>query len=141
MPAPERFHANTATASCTSFWNLLRKHNLHPYHVCLHQDLTEADFKKRIELYSWALIKVNEYKGFLNKQIWSHGAYFYSDRAVNFHNAHHRSNHNPNWLRENNNELFSVYHSLMRHPRQHDYWTLLSGRQSHRQNVHSGSHS
>lgn len=64
--------------------------------VCLHQDLTEADFENWLEFYNSALIKANKDKYFLNKVTWTDEAKFCCDGTVN---------QNHQWLREHNHQF------------------------------------
>lgn len=88
-----------------SVWRVLHKHNLHPYHVCLHQDLTEADFQRRLEFCNWIIIKLGDDREFLKKIIWTDEAKFYRDGNVNLHNAHYWSAQNPHWLRPHHHQV------------------------------------
>lgn len=97
--------ARQCGSSATSVWKVLRRHNLHPYHVCLHQDLSEGDFEKRLEFCNWALIKADEDRDFFHKVIWTDEAKFCNDGNVNLHNAHYWSDQNPHWLRQHNHQV------------------------------------
>lgn len=46
-------------SSVTSVWKMLWRHILCPYYICLHKDLIEADFQKRLEFCNSAHIKAD----------------------------------------------------------------------------------
>ena len=73
---------------------------LHPYHVVLHQALTEIDFDRRIDYCHWLLGMVNENPQFLSTILWTDKASFSSDGGVNCHNMHYWSAENPHWMQE-----------------------------------------
>lgn len=88
----------------SSVWKVLSKHRLHPYHVCLHQDLTEEDYRKRLDFCNWALIQKEADNDFFSKIIWTDEAKFCRDGNVNLHNAHYWADQNPHWLREHKHQ-------------------------------------
>ncbi|KAG0432315.1 hypothetical protein HPB47_020960 [Ixodes persulcatus] len=92
--------------SIFSVWKVLRKHKLHPYHISLHQDLSECDFEKRLEFSNWALIKTDEDPDFLTNVLWTDEAQFCRNGNVNVHNAHYWSDSNPHWLRQHNHQIW-----------------------------------
>ncbi|KAH6932241.1 hypothetical protein HPB50_004043 [Hyalomma asiaticum] len=62
MSMPElsiRQIANQCGRSVGTVANVLRKRKFHPYPVYLHQDLSESNFKRRVDFCNWSLIKID----------------------------------------------------------------------------------
>lgn len=70
---------------------MLNKHGFHPYHVCLHQDLSETDFERRLDFCNWGLTKIDEDDDFLQRLMCTDDAWFSQNGTANVHNAHHWS--------------------------------------------------
>lgn len=73
---------------------------LRPYHLVLHQSLSEQDFDYRLNHCHWMLGMLNENRQFLSQILWTDEATFNSNGKVNIHNMHYWSEQNPHWLRE-----------------------------------------
>lgn len=97
--------ANESGRSFGTVARVLKKHGLHPYHVCLHQDLSEADFERRLDFCNWGLIKIEEESDFLQRVMWTDEARFCRNGTVNVHNAHYWSQQNPHWLRQHKHQV------------------------------------
>lgn len=87
-----------AGVSKSSVWRIVKKRQLHPYHVQLHQALEPRDFQNRMDFANWILIKTEEDPGFVNKVLWTDEANFSRNAQVNIHNAHYWSDKNPHWV-------------------------------------------
>ncbi|KAH6927194.1 hypothetical protein HPB50_000826 [Hyalomma asiaticum] len=68
--------ANEGGISFGTVARVLKKHGFHPYHVCLHQDLSEADVERRLDFCSSGLNKIDEDNFILQRAIWTDGARF-----------------------------------------------------------------
>lgn len=73
---------------------------LHPYHVVLHQALTEMDFDRRMDYCHWLLGMINGNPQFLSTILWTDEATFNSNGGVNCHNMHYWSSENPHWMQQ-----------------------------------------
>lgn len=73
---------------------------MRPYHVVLHQALSEADFDRRLEYCHWMANMLAENRGFLSQILWTDEATFHSDGSVNRHNMHYWSATNPHWMQQ-----------------------------------------
>ncbi|KAH6922172.1 hypothetical protein HPB50_010255 [Hyalomma asiaticum] len=60
-----------ARVSKSSVWRILKKRQLHPYHVQLQQALEPRDFQNRTDFAKWILIRTVEEPGFVNKALWT----------------------------------------------------------------------
>lgn len=81
-------------------FRILRDFNLHPYHLVLHQALSDTDFDRRLEYCNWLRDMCNENLRFLFQVLWTDEATFTSCGRVNLHNMHYWSRTNPHWMRE-----------------------------------------
>lgn len=86
--------------SATSVFRILRDFKLRPYHVVLHQALSETDFDRRLDYCYWLREMCNENPQFLTQVLWTDEATFTSCGRVNLHNKHYWSQTNPHWMRE-----------------------------------------
>ena len=80
--------------------HILMDHKLHPYHVELHQALSEINFDHRLNCCYWLRAMVEEDPNFLSRVLWTDEASFSSNGGVNLHNMHYWSPNNPHWMRE-----------------------------------------
>jgi hypothetical protein len=78
---------------------ILKKYSFHPFHLSLHQALSEQDYANRVDFCQWALAKLQENDNFFDYVLWSDEATFKSDGNVNLHNLHYWSVENPHWMR------------------------------------------
>lgn len=83
-----------------SILRILHTHKFHPYHMSLHQELSENDFQNRLEFCQWGLRQLQIDNTFLNKILFTDEATFTNHGQVNIHNMHYWSEENPRWLRE-----------------------------------------
>lgn len=86
--------------SKTSIHRILMDHKLHPYHIELHQALSDTDFDRRLNHSYWLRTMVEENPHFLSRILWTDEATFTSTGGVNLHNMHYWSIVNPHWMRE-----------------------------------------
>lgn len=86
--------------SCTAVFRILRDFKLHPYHIVLHQALSESDYDRRLDYCYWLREMCNENPQFLSHVLWTDEATFSSCGKVNLHNMHYWSQTNPHWMRE-----------------------------------------
>lgn len=90
--------AAEAGVSKSSVWRILKKRQLHPYHVQLPQMLEPRDFQSRTDFSNWILIKTEEYPGFVSKILWTDEANFSRNAQVNIHNTRYWQDENPHWV-------------------------------------------
>ncbi|KOC63585.1 hypothetical protein WH47_03087 [Habropoda laboriosa] len=83
-----------------SILRILHINKFHPFHISLHQQLTENDYTKRLQFCEWGLRKLQDDEMFLSKLLFTDEATFTNHGAVNRHNMHYWSVDNPRWLRE-----------------------------------------
>lgn len=81
--------SQTTGISATSVHRIIHKHNYHPYHMQLHQELLEADFQRRQAFCQWALDRVNQDVDFFKRVMFSDEATFHKNGFVNRHNCHY----------------------------------------------------
>lgn len=86
--------------SVASVFRILSDFNLHPYHLVLHQALSDTDFDRRFDYCNWLRDMCNENLRFLSQVLWTDEATFTSCGRVNLHNMHYWSRTNPHWMRE-----------------------------------------
>lgn len=86
--------------SSIAVFRILRDFKLHPYHVVLHQALSDTDFDRRLDYCSWLRDMCNENRQFLSLILWTDEATFTSCGKVNLHNMHYWAEANPHWMRE-----------------------------------------
>lgn len=86
-----------------SYWciqKILSEHKLHPYHIQLHQALTNEDFNRRMIFCQRIIVKFQEDQNFLSKVLWTDEATFSNIGKVNRHNMHYWSRNNPHWMEQ-----------------------------------------
>lgn len=83
---------------------ILADKKLHPYHVVLHQALSEADFDNRLNYCYWLKNMIRDIPQFLSQILWTDEASFTNTGRVNLHNMHYWSETNPHWMREVDNQ-------------------------------------
>lgn len=86
--------------STVSVFRILKDYKLHPYHLVLHQALSDTDFDRRLDYCYWLRNMCNENLRFLSLVLWTDEATFTSCGRVNLHNMHYWSQTNPHWMRE-----------------------------------------
>lgn len=86
--------------SVASVFRILRDFKLHPYHLVLHQALSDTDFDRRLDYCYWLRDMCNENLRFLSQVLWTDEATFTNCGRVNLHNMHYWSQTNPHWMRE-----------------------------------------
>lgn len=89
---------------------ILTDQKMHPYHVELHQALTNADFDSRLNYCHWINEMLDENPHMLSQILWTDEASFCSDGKVNLHNMHYWADQNPHFIREvDHQHRFSVH--------------------------------
>lgn len=86
--------------STASVWRILEDAEFHPYHLELHQALSEADKEKRSQFCQWAQAQIQDDPHFFNRVLWSDEATFKSNGDVNTHNCHYWASENPHWMQQ-----------------------------------------
>lgn len=86
--------------SVPSVFRILKEFKMHPYHVVLHQALSDTDFDRRLDYCHWLREMCYQNPRFLSLVLWSDEATFNSCGRVNLHNMHYWSQTNPHWMRE-----------------------------------------
>lgn len=78
----------------------LKKNKFRPYHLHLHQALSESDYEKRLRFCHWAQQVMADNEHFFSRVLWTDEATFCNDGTINRHNMHRWSDTNPHFLRE-----------------------------------------
>lgn len=79
---------------------ILKRNNLHPYHVQRVQALLPADYQRRINFCREMLRRCRQDRNFFNSILWSDESCFKRMGVFNIHNLHHWSVVNPRIVRE-----------------------------------------
>lgn len=85
--------------STRSIGRVLQKYKFHPYHIQLHQTLSNADFDRRLDFCMWVMDKLGQDEHFLDFVMFSDESTFHNNGLVNRHNFHYYSDENPHLLR------------------------------------------
>lgn len=85
--------------SQASVSRILKKEKIRPYHISLHQELSEQDFENRLGFCTWASLEFETDEKYFENVLWSDEATFRSNGQVNKHNLHYWSADNPHWMR------------------------------------------
>lgn len=91
--------ANETGNSVTSVWRILHRYKFHPYGVKLTQELSEADYGKRLDFCDVMERKMRD-PNFLKKVCFSDESTFHLTGYVNRHNCRYWCQENPNEYRE-----------------------------------------
>lgn len=83
----------------TTVHRILRRNQLHPYHVQRVQDLRPGDYDKRVEFSREMLRRNRQDPQFFNKILWSDESSFRRAGIFNIHNLHHWAYFNPRIVR------------------------------------------
>jgi len=83
-----------------SVQRILKMHHFHPYHIQLHQALSENDFQRRVEFCEWARLRLQGNRLFFMNVLFSDEATFHNNGCVNKHNFHYYATENPRIIRE-----------------------------------------
>lgn len=67
--ASTREAAKTCGGNITTVWRVLVKDRLYPFHVSLHQGLTDTDFLKCLDFCNWELIQMDRDRNFIKKSL------------------------------------------------------------------------
>lgn len=86
--------------SKTSIHRILKDNRLHPYHLSLHQALSDNDFEQRLNYCHWIRGMCNEDPEYLYRILWTDEATFTNTGEINLHNMHYWSSDNPRWMRQ-----------------------------------------
>ena len=82
-----------------SVGRIIKKYKYHPYHIMLHQALSDEDFARRIDFCIWAMDKFGEDEQFFDRVMFSDESTFHNNGLVNRHNFHYYSDENPHLIR------------------------------------------
>lgn len=85
--------------STASVWRILHRYKFHPYGVKLTQELSEADYEKRLDFCELMEIKTRD-PDFLKKVCFSDESTFHLNGYVNRHNCRYWCEENPHEHRE-----------------------------------------
>lgn len=91
--------ASETGGSITSVWRILRRHKFHPYGVKLTQELSEADFVKRLD-FCELMERLMRDPDFLSNVCFSDESTFHVNGYVNRHNCRYWCEINPNEHRQ-----------------------------------------
>lgn len=83
-----------------SVLRILHRHRFHPFHLSLHQALSDVDFERRQEFCRFALHRLQDDPTFFQRVLFTDEATFTNHGNVNLHNMHYWSIENPHWLRQ-----------------------------------------
>ncbi|KOC60702.1 hypothetical protein WH47_07445, partial [Habropoda laboriosa] len=92
--------AHQCNISKSSVLRILHYNKFHPYHLNIHQQISNTDFANRTEFCRWAQRKIQNNNSFLNLVLFSDEATFTNRENVNVHNIHFWAQQNPHWLRQ-----------------------------------------
>lgn len=84
--------------SRSSVHRLLKNEKFRPYHLSVHQALSESDLDQRLRFCHWAQTIIAENPNFFSNVLWTDEATFCSTGLMNMHNAHYWSRENPHWM-------------------------------------------
>lgn len=99
-------HASTRTIARhlgvpkSSVHQILKEHRFHPYHLQVHQALTNEDHLNRLEYCNWLSNMIEQNDQFLFEVLWTDEAIFKNFGGANQHNEHYWSQNNPHWIQE-----------------------------------------
>lgn len=85
--------------SQTSVCRILKTNHFHPYHIQLHQHLTEQDYGNRLNFCLWTLDKVGEDPDFFKNVLFTDESTFHNNGLVNRHNFHYYDTENKHLFR------------------------------------------
>ena len=77
---------------------IIKFNHYHPYHINLHQVLSDNDKMARVGFCRWDLEKITEDPLFFYQVMFSDEVTFKSNGSVNRHNCHYYSVENLHWL-------------------------------------------
>lgn len=100
----QRQISHQTALSRQSIARIIKKHKFHPYHIQLHQQLSDADFNRRLDFCLWALDMLGNNENFFNYVLFTDESTFHSNGLVNRHNFHYYSDHNPHFFRSIDNQ-------------------------------------
>lgn len=83
---------------------ILKKNHWHPYHISLHQELSDADKVQRVAFCRWAQTQIADDPTFFERVMFSDEATFQNTGELNRHNCHYYSEVNPHWVRHIDNQ-------------------------------------
>lgn len=83
---------------------ILKRYELHPYHVQRVQSLLPRDYAPRIAFCRSMLAKIREDPDFLNKILWTDESTLKRDGYLNLHNLHGWHSENPHLMREDRSQ-------------------------------------
>jgi hypothetical protein len=91
--------------STKAIWNVLSRHEMHPFHYTRQQNLYQGDSERRLDFCNFFLEEVDlNGENFASSIIWSDESKFTRDGVFNRHNSHFWSAVNPHLIREDRNQ-------------------------------------
>lgn len=84
----------------SSAHRILKRNNLHPYHVQRVQSLLPSDYQRRVDFCREMLRRCRENQLYFNSILWSDESSFKRVGVFNMHNLHYWSRENPQIVRE-----------------------------------------
>lgn len=94
--------------SQTSAVKILHKYKMHPYHIQLHQELNEADYRRRLAFCEWAQQKIYAERFFFDFVLFGDEATFHKNGTLNRHNFHYYATTNPHLIRPHSQTRWSI---------------------------------
>jgi len=88
----------------SSVHRILKANNYHPYHISLHQQLSDNDKMLRVRFCRWAQEQFARDPTFFDRVMFSDEATFQNTGELNRHNCHYYSLTNPHWVRHVDNQ-------------------------------------
>lgn len=92
--------ANTLNVCNKLIWQILKDHQLYPYHIQRVQALLPRDFPHRVHLCQWSLQMITQNAQFLENVLFTDEANFSRQGITNFHNNHLWAEDNPHAIQE-----------------------------------------
>jgi hypothetical protein len=77
-----------------------KKHEYHPYHLELHQELHGEDLANRVAFCEWAEKKIRNAEHFFERVVFTDECCVKNNGVVNKYNLHYWAIQNPHWMRE-----------------------------------------
>ena len=93
--------SNQHDISKTTVNKVIKNFKYHPYHIQLHQELSQNDVQNRLNYCNWA---TQQPVNFFNNVLMTDEATFHSNYFVNRHNFHYYATENPRIVRQIDNQ-------------------------------------
>jgi hypothetical protein len=96
----ERLALKLGSAKVVCFELKKKKHEYHPYHLELHQELHGEDLANRVAFCEWAEKKIRNAEHFFERVVFTDECCVKNNGVVNKYNLHYWAIQNPHWMRE-----------------------------------------